>query len=198
MRAKIILSGFSMVLVFLVFVAGLFVFATAITTGRNGVQNFFGYSFLNISTQSMDPVYPVGTVVITRKADPAVLKTGDVISFYSLDPDILNLPNTHRIYAVEKSDTGELQFITKGDNNPVPDSYPVDSGRIIGVVTGSVKSVGKVINVFNNRYVLFFVFIVPLFIFAAIEVANIGKIVKRKDSEPEDKPSGQENTEVNP
>ena len=169
-----------MALVLLVFLASLFVFATVIASGKDGVHSFFGYSFLNISTKSMEPAYPVGTVVITRKADPGDLKPGDVISFYSRDPDIMNLPNTHRIFAVEKKYNGTLQFITKGDNNPVPDTYPVESDRIIGVVIRSVGSVGKLINLVNNRFVLFFVFILPLLAIAAAEVKNIFKVFEKQ------------------
>ena len=173
-----------MALVLLVFLASLFVFATVIASGKDGVQSFFGYSFLNISTESMKPSYPVGTVVITRKVDPEALKIGDIISFFSQDPAILNLPNTHRIYAIEKQGDGTLQFITKGDNNPVPDTYPVDSNRIIGVVIRSVNSVGKLINLFKNRFSLFFVFILPLLAIAAAEVKNIFAIFEKKETKP--------------
>lgn len=198
LRIKLFLSSASTVFIFLVFIAGLFVFATAIATGGDGVQSIFGYSFLSISTPSMEPVYPVGTVVLTRKADPNALKTGDVISFYSQDPVIQNLPNTHRIIAIEKMPDSKLQFVTKGDNNAAPDSYLVKSDRIIGVVTGSVKSVGKVINILKNRYVLFVVFIIPLFVIVVKEVANIGKIINKKYDIIENEHSDKDNTEVKP
>lgn len=177
------LSAVLKIFVFLIFTAGLFVFITAIATKGQNVPNFFGYSFLNVRTSSMVPKYPVGTVVITRKIDPNTLKIGDVISFYSQDPEIKGLPNTHRIRSIHKKASGEIYFFTKGDNNDIQDQYPVYSKDIIGVVTSSIRVLGKVISLLNNRIVLFFIIILPLALLMIFDAKNIGKMLKGKDNE---------------
>lgn len=184
-------------LIFLVFAAGLFIFITVMATKSQGVPSFFGYSFLNVRTQSMTQVYPVGTVVIAKKTDPATLKKGDIISFYSQDPAIKGIPNTHRILSVEKEDTGEVYFITKGDNNDLPDQYPVYSNDIIGVVTGSIRSLGNAINLINNRYILFFAVILPLAVIIIFEIKNTGKLINRKNNEPDKEEQPKDESEVN-
>lgn len=183
---KKVLSAILKVFVFLVFAAGLFVLITVISTKGQSVPSFFGYSFLNVSTPSMAPKYPVGAVVITRKVDAATLKTGDVITFYSQDPKIKGIPNTHRIYSVEKEDSGEIYFVTKGDNNDIPDQYPVLGKNIIGVVTSSIPVIGKAISLLNSRIVLFFVLILPLVVLMIFEAKNIGKTFKDKNGKTDE------------
>jgi len=197
LRVKKAASAVIKALVFLVFAAGLFIFITVIANRGQGVPNFFGYCFLNVRTQSMEPVFPVGTVVITKKAVAGTLKKGDIISFYSQDPAIKGIPNTHRIYSVEKKENGGVYFITKGDNNDVQDQYPVYPSEIIGVVVGSVGSVGKAVSLLSNRYVLFFVIILPLAVLIAVEARNTGKMIRGKNDEAEKENHPKDDSEVN-
>ena len=191
-------SGILIVLASIIFADGLFIFITVLVTKSYSVPSFFGYSFLNVRTQSMTKVYPVGTVVITKRTDTASLKKGDIISFYSQDPAIKGIPNTHRIYSIEKKNTGEVYFITKGDNNDVPDQYPVYSKNIIGIVIGSIGSLGNILSFLNNRYVLFFAIILPLAVIIILEVKNTGKIIKGKNREPDEEDQSKDESEVNP
>ncbi|MEI6580266.1 MAG: signal peptidase I [Eubacteriales bacterium] len=180
----------SNVLIFLTFSFGLFVFITVITTKGDGVPNFLGYSFLSVSTPSMVPTYPVGTIVITKKVKTIELKVGDVISFYSEDPAILGFPNTHRIVSIDKNKFGQTSFVTKGDNNPIADSYPVFDSKVIGKVTGSISSAGNILSKLKNRFVLFFLLVVPLVMIMMFELKNITKLLRQgnEDTPPESLP----------
>jgi signal peptidase len=131
----------------------------------------------------MTPAYPVGTVVIAKKVDADTLKVGDVISFYSQDPTIAGMPNTHRIVSISKDEAGKTYFITKGDNNPTADKYPVYEAKVIGKVQGSIGSVGKIISKLKNRYVMFFLLIVPIVLIVVFELKNITKLLRRGDEE---------------
>jgi signal peptidase len=151
----------------------------------------------------MEPAYPVGSILVTKKIDADELVVGDVISFYSKDPSIYGKPNTHRIESKGLDGENRLYFITKGDNNPIEDRFWVYEDSIIGKVSGSIPVVGKVMNKINNRVVLFFLLIVPLFVVLFFEMGHIKKLIKGKEKEqdqpvvpavkiPDDTPAGSE------
>ncbi len=88
----------------------------------------FGITILEVSSDSMNPIFNKGDIVIVKKQES--YEIGDIITYY-LDENCLI---THRI--VEKYENG---FITKGDDNNVNDKEIVKLDQIIG----------KVIYVFN-------------------------------------------------
>jgi len=178
LQVKKAVSRITSVLVFLIFAAGLFVFISVIMSSRSGVPNLLGYSFFSVKTSSMVPTYPVGSVVITKKVNTNTLKAGDVITFYSDDPIISGIPNTHRIIAIGKDKEGKTYFITKGDNNPTADKYPVYEAKVIGKVQGSIGSLGSILGKFKNRYAMFFLLIVPIVLIVVFELKNITKLIK--------------------
>ena len=166
-----------------VFILSLIVFLTVIFNWGKGVPSFMGYSFLSVSTESMDPVYPVGSVVVSLKTDAAKLQVGDVISFYSDDPVIFDRPNTHRIMARGEDPQRGIYFTTRGDNNPIDDRHPVSEDRIIGKVVAGIPSLGTVFDKFKNRTVIFFLLILPLMEVLVFELANVRKIWYSKDED---------------
>lgn len=179
MRFKKTASRAVSLLIFAIFGLSLFVFITIIAN-RGGVPSFYGYSFLSVSTASMEPVYPVNSILVIQKIDADELMVGDVISFYSKDPSIYGKPNTHRIESKGFDGENRLFFITKGDNNPVADRYWVYEDMIIGKVRRSIPLAGLVMNKINNRFVLFFLLIVPLFFVVFWEVGHLKKLFKSK------------------
>ena len=78
----------------------------------------FGYSVVRIQTESMyvegdpDSIAP-GDFLIIKKTDPEDLKIGDIITFYSDNPQIKDKLNTHRIVEIIAK-AGSLN-LTKGD-----------------------------------------------------------------------------------
>jgi signal peptidase len=95
-----------------------------------------------ILTSSMKPSYPPGTMVVIETVDPVELGVGSVITYQleSGKPDVV----THRIVATERSGTGELRFITRGDNNGVADEIPVRPEQIRGELWYAVPFMGYV------------------------------------------------------
>ena len=164
----------------LVFCFSLFVFIAVLVNQGNDVPSVFGYSFLSVSTPSMEPAYPVGSVVVTKRGNAETYKPGDVISFYSEDPAIRGLPNTHRIVSVHRDKENNLYFITRGDNNPIPDRYEVFEDKVIGKVRGSVGSLGNILETIKSRYVIFFLLILPLSVLMFFEAKHIKRIIDGK------------------
>ena len=96
------------------------------------IPNIAGYSIFRIATGSMEPTIPTGTYILTRKVPADSLKPGDIITYYSQEPVIQGLPNTHRIVEVLRDRERNLAFVTKGDNNIINDDLPVGEDQILG------------------------------------------------------------------
>lgn len=157
---------------------------TVVTTAENKTPELFGYSIMNVSSVSMKPNYKLGDIIITKKVDAETLNVNDVISFYSVDPNIYGVPNTHRIVKVIK-ENNDIKFQTKGDNNQFEDNFLVDDENIIGEVVFKIPHVGKAISFLNNRIVFFLCLILPMIILVILEVRNIIKISRDKDEADE-------------
>jgi len=79
-----------------------------------------------------------GSVVIIKKLTTAdVIKVGDVVQYKKEDVTIL-----HRVIEIRVDAIGATTFITKGDDNPLPDFEPVYEGQIIGVAQFAIPYLG--------------------------------------------------------
>ncbi len=99
---------------------------------KGKVPKMFGYSVMHILSGSMEGEIPTGSYILVKQIDPKDIKDNQIICFYSDDPQIYGMPNTHRVVGREQTDEG-LVFITKGDANAVADSVPARAERVIGV-----------------------------------------------------------------
>ncbi len=176
------------ILSYLVFAVGLIAFIMVLVTGKKGVPQIFGYRILTVETGSMEPVYCVGSIVFVKDVDMKTLSVGDDICFYSKDPEILNKPNTHRIYKIELDGNNERYFVTKGIANDIPDDYSVGRSQLIGKVVAHSNIIGKIYKIFSKGWVMFLALILPLMIIVCTEMVNIKKIVASgKDTDEADK-----------
>jgi len=82
----------------------------------------------NIVSESMEPTFYKDDLAIVRKCTLKELKKGDIITFNQDDRTI-----SHRILQITK-EKGDIKFITKGDNNDVPDKEQVEFEDIYGKV----------------------------------------------------------------
>jgi signal peptidase len=120
-----------------------------------------------VLTSSMNPSYPAGTLVIVKPTDTQQIRIGDVITYQitSNEPAVI----THRvIQIVEPTKPGdEINFITKGDANSLPDPQ-VKPIQVRGVVWYAVPLIGWINNVINGgtRNVLVPIIAGGLFLYA--------------------------------
>ena len=117
-----------------------------ITIYNGGVPEFFGYSFLRVISTSMEPIINHDDMILVKKVNADDIKTGDVITFKSRDPYLNGFLNTHRVVdIIEDGESGEREFVTKGDANGAEDYYTAWESKIIGryvkKVAGDRKSV---------------------------------------------------------
>lgn len=97
---------------------------------------------------SMEPDYPVGSLLYVKSVDYKQLEVGDVITFM-IDEDTVA---THRIIEIipDDEDPEVLRFRTKGDNNQVEDGTPVHYKNIIGTPVFCIPKLGYFANYIQN------------------------------------------------
>lgn len=82
-----------------------------------------------VQGESMHPIICNGEKIIVELTYDD-LEEGDIILYKMFD----NHLTVHRIIKKEIEENGQLNYITKGDNNSEIDSYVVTSECIIGVI----------------------------------------------------------------
>ena len=109
---------------------------------------FSGSTPMTVLTSSMEPTYPPGTLIIVKPIEPEAVRIGDALTYQieSGKPAVV----THRVTEVQNSTSGELAFITKGDNNSQADELPVRPVQIKGTVWYSIPWIGYVNNIING------------------------------------------------
>jgi len=106
----------------------------------NVVSLVSGQSYIAVvSGTSMEPILSTGDVVfILPVKSPSEIRVGDVIVYKSQSGRYI----IHRVISIV-SVGGRAYFVTKGDNNPVPDSFGYGyPGVPFENVVGKVVSIG--------------------------------------------------------
>lgn len=85
------------------------VFCSKFIINENPIE-FFGWSFLIVTTGSMEPEITAGELIIIKNFND--YKIGDIVTFLDQDDFLV----THRIINI-----AENYIITQGDNNDLPD-----------------------------------------------------------------------------
>lgn len=86
-----------------------------------------GFRPVVVLSGSMEPTFPVGSIVYYHKCDFEELQVGDAVTFKAEDTLV-----THRITTVNGI---SRTVVTKGDNNSTEDPVPVEENEIVGKAT---------------------------------------------------------------
>ena len=135
------------VFVLLLIVAALLLYyfvATRIYASKgSGYEPKFG--LYTIISGSMTPNINVYDVVVDVRVDnPEDIEIGDVITFYSDDPQVGGGTITHRVISIVKAENGEYSYQTKGDFNLIEDENLVAFDDIVGKVALKIPQLGRV------------------------------------------------------
>lgn len=139
------------------------VLMTVVFTRKGDVPNYLGYSVFRVLTGSMEPTIPVDTMCVVKLCKTDEVEEGDVISFYTLEPEILGSVVTHRAVEITKTENGERLVYTKGDANPAVDSYPVTDEYMVGKVVFTSVFWGKLVRLATNPLIFVIFILGPLF-----------------------------------
>lgn len=105
-------------------------FFAVLSVGKTNIQ------MMAIMSDSMQPAYGRGDVVIFEKISAEELREGDILVFNRGNQTI-----THRIVDI-KNEEDNITFIVKGDNNDSPDEYQVSKNDVRGKVQIHGKYLG--------------------------------------------------------
>lgn len=81
---------------------------------------------LAVQSESMEPAYPLGSMIYVKKVDESRLAEGRVVTFRLADEETLV---THRIVRVDEENR---VLYTKGDANELEDSAATPFSRVVG------------------------------------------------------------------
>ena len=96
------------------------------------LPNLFGIKTYVVTSGSMEPMYPTGSLIYVQKVDPKEVKENDTITFYMEGGTIVA---THQVYEVNQD---KQEFRTQGINNRdeegniIHDATPVAFSSLIG------------------------------------------------------------------
>jgi signal peptidase len=102
-----------------------------------------------IVSQSMTPAIKVNDAIVTKRVDAKDLEVGDVITYYSENPEYYGIMITHRI--LEKiENNGEYSFVMKGDYNVSQDPMTVKESQVYGKVVMRIPKIGFIQVILSN------------------------------------------------
>lgn len=110
---------------------------------KGKVPSVFGYSVMNIISDSMGEQMPRGSYILVKRIDAEDVKVDDVICFYSSDPAIFGFPNTHRVVEEPIVTEDGIEFVTKGDASGANDKVNAKGENLIGVYVKRLESLER-------------------------------------------------------
>ena len=131
-------------------------------------------SFYTIVSPSMNPVIKVYDVVVNVKVNnPGDIEVGDIITYISTNSTSEGMTITHRVVAITKSDNGNYEYQTQGDNNSEPDGVLVTFDNVIGKEIMIIPKLGKVQFLLANKKGWFLLLLIPILLFVFKDIYDL-------------------------
>ena len=153
-------------------------------TNKDEVPSVGGIFPMIILTDSMEPEFSSGDLIVCHTVDAEEVKKGDIICFY--DPAGNGTTTvTHRVIKVTKDDSGSLAWETKGDANNTEDSTLVPAKNLIGTYQTHFKGLGNAAMFIQSTQGLVICVICPIILLVAYDVIRrrIYEKSKKKDTD---------------
>ena len=151
----------------------LVVYGKVVLTFKHTYPNYFGYTFFEVASGSMEPTLRINDVILVKITNKDLQK-GDIIAFLNEDAII-----THRIIYID-GDT----LTVKGDNNNIVDK-PIHIRQVIGKIVKIFPRLGIWKKVVTEPKILLAVFITLLLFDFALSY-KIKGIENNKDDEDDE------------
>lgn len=171
-------------IVFYTFLALLAVLIVFMFVSRiSGKVTFIGNrTAMWVMTESMEDTIPAKSYILVRKANAQEIEVGDVIVFYSDNPQISGSLNTHRVIEV----IGDHEaFLTKGDHNPVADDarYPARAENVVAVYERNLPVMSFFGRLFLSPFGLVLVFVLIIGVTWAVWLPDMIRGLKKKQQQ---------------
>ena len=161
------------VLIVIMLIISATVAAMSLASKNDGISNLFGYAPLSVQSDSMEPTFEQGDLIISKVVyENTVINEGDIITFNE-DVGGAQFVNTHRVIKVDESG-GIAFYTTRGDNAPKDSTETVPKIDVLAVYTGTnLKGVGNVYDFLTSQLGFFLVILLPLILFFIYEVLRV-------------------------
>ncbi len=156
----------------ILFMLIMIIFAAPLT-----IPKLFGFQIYAVLSGSMEPSYPIDSVIYVQKEEADQIHEGDVIAFYL--PEKADVVMTHRVTQVN---AGSEEFITKGDANALEDEEPVTFDRLIGKPVLCIPRFALISNLLNTATGRAIVFSLFAFSFICWIVADLLNGITKKNN----------------
>ena len=133
--------------IYSVFTTLLVIAAVMLAAALAGVR-IFGIRPMTVLSGSMEPEYPVGSLIYVKPVDYRDLQVGDVITFMLSEDTIA----THRIVEIipDEEEPGTVRYRTKGDANETEDGGLVHYKNVVGSPVYMIPKLGFFANYIQN------------------------------------------------
>ena len=145
------------------------------------VPSVFGYSVMNIISSSMEEEIPKDSYILIKRVEPEEVGKNDVICFYSRDPQIQGIPNTHRVVEEPIVTEDGIEFVTKGDANPGPDPVNARGEDLIGVYVKRLDGITAFSNSLDGNTLIVIIIILQMGIGAMVVYTVVTSKAKETD-----------------
>lgn len=178
---KVVTVIVSVILWLVILLAALFAFTTLATRDDAHVASIAGYTPMIVQSESMEPTFNKGDLIIIRKCDTSKLEVGDIITFHTIIQNEYAL-NTHRIAKIDIV-AGLRSYTTMGDNNDgLADTHIIGDSDIVGQYVGRVPGMGKVMSFLSSSVGFLLIIVLPMlafFVYQVYHLINVSLKLKR-------------------
>ena len=150
----------------------------------NNKVSIGGYKMFSVATGSMEPVYKVNDVIITKEVPSNTIKVGDDVAYLGKEGSFKDKIITHRVIGIAKSG-GKYTFQTKGVANTENDPL-ISESQVYGVVAYKPLLLSFLSHIIHNMYGLYFLIIVPIAFLIFLEILDK---IKGGDDDEEETPN---------
>ena len=151
----------------------------------NNTITIGGFRMFTVATGSMEPVYNVGDVLISKEVDAEEIKVGDDIVYLGEKGSFANKVVTHRVISIEKQEDGNYKIITKGVANTAEDPE-IDQTQVYGKIIYKMHILSFIQKIMKNMYVFYFLVLIPVAILVYKNIKNFQNSGDDDDDEDED------------
>lgn len=154
----------------------IFAVVATLSSGR-GEASLMGWKPYVVLSDSMKTEFQVGDIAFSRAVDPTELRSGDIVTFESIDPDVYGQVLTHKIREIVEYE-GESAFVTYGTTTGDNDAYPVPFSRVVGRYEFSVPRAGYVFEFFKSPAGYAILVLVPFGILIGLQVRAFVRLLR--------------------
>lgn len=164
-------------LIIFLLVVSVIMFST-VFVDEDDSKSFLGMHFFIVLSDSMQPEFSAGDLIIVRNVSEDNVGVGDIITFNSIDPFSFNEIITHEIVSLTTYQD-KVAYVTKGLANSQDDLYPVPYEKIVGKYLFNIPKAGFVFDYLKTDagYIIFI--LIPFVLLISLEVISTVKRIKK-------------------